>query len=203
MKEKLKREKREVRKGKGPKVFVVSGPGGAGKTTLVNKLFETAPAKNSFVQGISVTTRERRLQEKEGKDYFFVSPGEFLRLEKKKFFLESQRILEDYYGTPRLFYKVAKLKRKDLVLCIDVKGAMYLKKEFKAGGIITIFIAAPTAKELYRRMEKRKDSSKGQMQKRVTLAKKELQFAKYYDYVIVNKSLESTLKKLQELIFSC
>ena len=91
-----------------PKVFVISGPGGAGKTTLVDKLFCKKTLRNNFIKGISFTTRKRRPQEKEGRDYFFVSKEEFLRLEKRRFFLENQKVLENYYGTPKFFYKQAK-----------------------------------------------------------------------------------------------
>ena len=184
-----------------PRIFVVSGPGGAGKTTLVNQLLKEKRIQNHFIKGISVTTRKRRPQEADGKDYFFVTKEEFSRLEKKKFFLESQKVLGDSYGTPRLFYILAKKKKKGLILCIDVKGGMYLGKKSRGGKIITIFITAPTKEELCQRMEKRAES-KGAIRKRTNLAKKELQFSKYYDYLITNQNIESALEKLQNIVLT-
>lgn len=181
------------------KVFVISGPGGAGKTTLVEKLFREKEIIGKFSRGIAVTTRPIRPEEEDGKDYFFVTKDEFLRLKKKRFFLESQKIVEHYYGTPKLFYIIAKRKKKDLILCIDVKGGIYLKKNFKDGKIITIFVTAPTEKDLYRRMKKRAEE-KGMMKKRVELAKKELSLAKHYDYSVTNKSVKSSLKKIEAII---
>jgi len=186
---------------KKPKIFVVSGPGGVGKTTLVNDLFCKKEIQDAFIKGVTVTTREKRPQEAEGKDYFFVTQDEFLRLKKKKFFLENEKILDNYYGTPNLFYKLAKAKGKGLVLCIDVKGGMYLKKNCKVGKIITIFVEAPNKQELYKRMKKRAES-KEIMKQRVALAKKELQYSKYYDYVILNKTVKTTVQKLKEILLT-
>ncbi len=186
---------------KTPQIFIISGPGGAGKTTIVEKLFTKEQVKKAFIKGITVTTRGKRPQEKDGKDYFFVGEEEFLRLKKRGFFLESQRVLDNYYGTPKILYVLAKKGNKSLILCIDVKGGMWLKKSSKAKKIITIFLAAPTKKELYRRMEKRAEEKKT-IQKRVKLAKKELQFSKYYDYLVTNRNIKTTLNELEEIIFS-
>ena len=180
-------------------IFVISGPGGAGKTTLLEELFKKKNIKNILLRGITVTTRKIRPREKDGRDYFFVSKKDFSQLKKEKFFLESQKILDNYYGTPKIFYALAKSLSKDLILCIDVKGGLYLKKNYKAGRIITIFIAAPTQKELYLRMKKR-DESKKVMRQRVKLAKKELRYAKQYDYLVTNENIASALKQLEEIL---
>ena len=186
---------------KKPNIFVISGPGGVGKTTLIKELFCKKSIQESFMKAITVTTRQRRPQEVEGKDYFFVEKEEFLRLKKRKFFLENEKVLDDYYGTPNLFYKLAKAKNKGLVLCIDVKGGMHLKKNCKVAKVISIFVEAPNKQELYKRMKKRAES-KEMMKKRVELAKKELQFSKYYDYVILNKSIKTTVQKLKEILIT-
>lgn len=184
---------------KTPKIFIISGPGGAGKTTIVEKLFAKEEIKKAFIKGITLTTRKKRPQEKESKDYFFVSEEEFLRLKKKGFFLESQKVLDNYYGTPKILYTLAKKVNKSLILCIDVKGGMWLKENPEGKEVITIFLAAPTNKELYRRMEKR-DEEKKTIQKRVKLAKKELQFSKYYDYLVTNRNIKNTLSELEEIL---
>ena len=186
---------------KNPKVFVISGPGGAGKTTIVEQLFLREKIKKYFIKGITITTRQKRPQEKDGKDYFFIEEEEFLRLKKRKFFLESQRVLESYYGTPKILYALAKREGKCLVLCIDVKGGMYLKKESKVSKVTTIFLVAPSEKDLYRRMKKRAEE-KGVIRKRVKLAKKELQFSKYYDYLVTNRNIKDTLKELEGIMLN-
>ena len=186
---------------KNPKVFVISGPGGVGKTTVVEQLFLRERIKKDFIKGITVTTRKKRPQEKEGKDYFFIEEEEFLRLKKRNFFLESQKVLESYYGTPKILYTLAKRGSKSLVLCIDVKGGMYLKKDSKVKKVTTVFLVAPSEKELYRRMEKRAEE-KGIIKERVKLAKKELQFSKYYDYLVTNRNIKDTLKELEGIILN-
>ena len=183
------------------KIFILSGPAGAGKTTLLNKLFQKKVIKKNFIRAISFTTRAIRPQEKAGRDYFFISREKFLELKKKKFFLESQKVLSDYYGTPKYFYRRAKREKKNLILCIDVKGGMYLKKNFKIDTIVTIFISAQDRHELYRRLEMRVEK-KDLIKKRLTLAKKELQFSKFYDYVIVNQDLKASLKTLETILLA-
>jgi len=180
-------------------IFVISGPGGVGKTTLLERLFKKKNIQNIFLRGVTITTRKIRPQEKDGRDYFFVSKKDFLRLKKERFFLESQKILGNYYGTPKIFHALAKAEGKNLILCIDVKGGLYLKKNYKAGRIITIFIAAPNQRELYLRMKKR-DENKKVMRQRVRLAEKELCCAKQYDYLVTNKNIASTLKRLEEIL---
>ncbi|MCK4912303.1 MAG: guanylate kinase [Candidatus Omnitrophica bacterium] len=184
---------------KNPKVFVISGPGGAGKTTIVEQLFGRDKIKKDFMKGVTITTRSKRAQEKDGKDYFFIEEDEFLRLKKSKFFLESQKILENYYGTPKILYSLAKRTGKNLILCIDIKGGMCLKKELTAKKVTTIFLVAPSEKELYRRMEKREEN-KGVIKKRVKLAKEEVQLSKHYDYVVTNRNIKDTLKELEGII---
>ncbi len=182
------------------KIIIISGPSGAGKTTLLKKIFLRPLIKKNFILAVSYTTRMKRKQEKEGRDYFFVSKEQFHRLIKKKFFLEYQKVLNDYYGTPRYFLKEAQKKRRDLILCIDVKGGMYLKKRIKKDKIVTIFIGVPTQGELSRRLRKRGDSKI--IKKRIALAKKELQFAKVYDYLIINQNLQSALKLLERVLIT-
>ena len=179
-----------------PQIFIFSGPGGAGKTTLVDKLLSKKKIKKNYIRSISCTTRAARPGEKDGRDYFFIEKDQFLRLKKKKFFLESEKVLDYYYGTPKQFYTLAKKKGKDLILCIDVKGGMYLKKNFKPAKITAIFIGAPSEKELQKRMEKRVDKNK-MIQKRIKLAKKEMQFQKKYDYVVVNQNLKEAVSSLE------
>jgi len=182
-------------------IYIISGPSGVGKTTLLKKLFLKKEIKDKFLLGISFTTRKKRDGEEEGKDYFFVTKEKFKELENKGFFLETQEVLGDYYGTPNYFLERAEKEGKHLILCIDVKGGMYLKKQFRRGKIITIFISVPDKEELYRRLQKRVEKVEN-IEKRINLAEEELKFLKHYDYLIINQDLSQALKKLETILKS-
>ena len=182
-----------------PAVFIFSGPGGVGKTTLVEALFKKPWAKKNLVRAISATTRARRPGEKNGKDYLFFTRAEFRRRKNAEYFLETERVLDNFYGTPRKFYTLAAAGKKSLVLCIDVKGAMHLKKTLKSGKITTVFIAAPKPKDLLARLKKRNEK-RSIITKRIALAKQELQFIKKYDYVIVNRNVPKAVKEIEAVI---
>lgn len=182
-----------------PAIIILSGPSGAGKTTLLNKVFRKKNIREKFIRAISYTTRKIRPKEKNGKDYFFLSKRKFLRLKEKGFFLESQRVLDNYYGTAKYFYDEAAKKNKGLILCIDVKGGLYLKKKIKKGKIITLFIAAPSELDLFKRLKKRTESLPT-IQKRIVLAKREMKVSRRYDSIIINNDLTRSLKELEEAL---
>jgi len=180
---------------KPPTIIILSGPSGAGKTTLLNKVFRKKNIRDNFIRAISYTTRKIRPKESNGKDYFFISKRKFLSLKRQGFFLESQRVLDNYYGTAKYFYEKAAEENKNLILCIDVKGGLYLKKKQKEGKIITLFIAAPSELDLFKRLKKRTEAMKT-IQKRIALAKKEMKVSRQYDSIIINKDLGKSLKEL-------
>lgn len=181
------------------KIFVISGPSGAGKTSILQRVFRRKFVRDNFCKGITYTTRPRRPGERGGRDYFFTARQEFLKLKKKKFFLETQKVLEDYYGTPYFLYHRASRCQKDLILCIDVKGGKYLKSIFKKDKIISVFIAPPQEKELCRRMKKRGETN-NTIRQRIALAKKELAYTKYYDYIVVNDKIEESVDNLEAIL---
>ncbi|MDD4955709.1 MAG: guanylate kinase [Candidatus Omnitrophica bacterium] len=182
-----------------PTIVILSGPSGAGKTTLLNKVFRKKSIKENFIRSISYTTRTIRPKEKNGRDYFFISKRKFLSLKRQGFFLESQRVLDNYYGTAEYFYEQAEKENKNLILCIDVKGGLYLKKKKKEGKIVTLFIAAPSELDLFKRLKKRTETMRT-IQKRIALAKKEMKVSRLYDSIIINKDLSKSLKELEKVL---
>lgn len=181
-----------------PRIFIISGPSGAGKTTLLKRLFAKKYIKDNYLLAISCTTRIKRKGEGAG-DYFFMDKGEFLSLKKKNYFMETQKVLDNYYGTPKSFLIQACEENKDLILCIDVKGGKYLKNKHKKGKIITIFVKAPDAGELFVRLKKRKEAEKN-INARIDLAKKELLSAGLYDYIIVNRKIEESVRNIEAIL---
>ncbi len=182
-----------------PTIIILSGPSGAGKTTLLNKVFRKKNIKAKFIRAISYTTRKIRPKEESGKDYFFISKRKFLELKRKGFFLESQRVLDNYYGTAKYFHDMAARENKNLILCIDVKGGLYLKKKIKQGKIVTLFIAAPSELDLFKRLKKRTEAAQT-IQKRIALAKKEMKVSRLYDSIIINKDLNKSLRELEKVL---
>ena len=121
------------------KIFILSGPSGSGKTSLYKKLLES---QRRVVKTISVTTRRRRPGEKDGRDYFFVSPRMFFYKKRRGLFLETQKIFDHYYGTPKKCVADFLRGGKNVLLCIDVKGAKVVRRKFPKA--ISIFIKTPS-----------------------------------------------------------
>ena len=184
---------------KSPLLFIISGPSGAGKTSLLKKLFRKKFIKDNCLLSVSWTTRPKRPSEKDGRDYFFTTKNIFEREMRKNFFLEKQRVGDYYYGTPFSFVRQARKEKKDLLLCIDVKGAKYVQDNFKKGRIISIFVSVPQKGELLKRLRKRKERS-ALIEKRIALAKKELKYLKYYGYLIINQDLDESTENLEAII---
>lgn len=177
------------------KVIIISGPSGSGKTTLYKRLLTE---RNDLVKSISVTTRSKRLGEKHGKDYIFVNMKDFLAMKKKDHFLESQKVFDNYYGTPYKNVRDLLLKGKNVLLCIDVKGAKVVEKKFKDA--VKVFIKTSTWAILKKRLESRGSEDPKTVKLRLETAKKELQEAKTYDFVVINHDLEKAYKDLHGII---
>jgi len=176
-------------------VFVISGPSGSGKTTLWKRLLEEF---KDITRSVSVTTRPPRGKEKNGRDYTFVSEKKFLKMIEKGEFLEWALVHNHYYGTPRKNIEIAKKKGIDIILEIDVQGAMKIKKSgIKA---VFIFIAPPSIKALKNRLKKRGDVSEEEIRSRIEIAKKEMSYISEYDYLIINKDINSAYNHLKSII---
>lgn len=181
-------------------VFVISGPSGSGKTTLLKKVLTHKSLKPKFVKSVSVTTREKRSGERQGRDYFFVSQDEFNRLKKSKKILEWTKYLGYYYGTKRDFVEDTLHKGKHIVLCLDYKGALSIKKLYPKN-TITIFIVPPSIQALRKRIKGRCCKTKDEeVRGRLKLASQELRGVNKYDYALKNSDLKTAVKRLKGII---
>lgn len=150
------------------------------------------------MRSISVTTRKPRRGEREGRDYFFISLKDFIRRRKRSEFLEWARVLKNFYGTPRKTLQQHIKRGADVLLSIDVQGALKVKR--KAGSAVFIFILPPSAKELKRRLGRRSTEDKQEITRRLKLAKREMAFVKEYDYVVLNDKVATALARLKEIV---
>ncbi|MFH1853800.1 MAG: guanylate kinase [Candidatus Omnitrophota bacterium] len=178
-------------------LFVISAPSGSGKTTLCNKLVDSL---NDLNRSISMTTRSPRSGERDGIDYIFIEKEEFLRRRKKNEFLEWAKVFGEYYATPKKHITHLVLKGQDVVLSIDVQGAMQIKR-LKARAVC-IFIMPPSMVKLRERLVARSTDSKKEISKRLGIAKKELSYFSKYDYVVVNDVLTSALENLRSIVIA-
>jgi guanylate kinase len=182
------------------KIFVISGPSGSGKTTLRDKVLGKSRLKARFVKSVSFTTRKKRSGERNGKDYFFISRALFKRYLKEQKILEWTRYLGYYYATSRDFVAKQLGAGKNIVLCLDLKGAKRTKKLFPHNSV-TIFIKPPSLQELHRRIEGRcTKTAKAEVIKRLALARQELKAASGFDYCLVNKDFKKTANALRDII---
>lgn len=178
-------------------LFVISAPSGSGKTTLCSKLVASLKGLN---RSISMTTRPPRIGERDGIDYIFVEKDEFLKRKKKDEFLEWARVFEECYATPKKYVKHMLTKGQDVLLSIDVQGAMKLKRlRMKA---VYIFITSPSMDTLKSRLVKRSTDSKREVAKRLKVAKKEKSYLSRYDYVVVNNELDIALENLRSIVIA-
>ncbi len=181
-------------------IFVISGPSGSGKTTLLKKLLTTKELKKRLAKSTSFTTRPKRSGEKNGKDYFFIPKDKFRQKQKAKKILEWTKYLGYYYATPRDYLTEQLKQGKHIVLCLDLKGALKIKRAYP-GNTVTIFIAPPSLKVLRDRIEGRCNKTKTEeVKQRLKLARREVIVSHRYDYCLVNKNLHQAVGALRSII---
>ena len=184
-----------IRKKRVPRIFIISGPSGAGKGTLIKRLL-------AGVQGISLsvsmTTRVPRNGELKGVDYIFVDEKKFRKNIRDDSLLEWARVHDDYYGTPSNYVKKMLTQGKDVLLELDVQGAVKVKKKIK--NAVLIFVMPSSFKELERRLVKRGTESRAEIKKRLEDAKKELTCLSFYDYLIYNDTLDAAARELASVV---
>jgi len=185
-----------LRKNKGI-LFVVSGPSGAGKTTLYKKAISVLP---HLMHSVSYTTRSPRVGEVNGRDYTFINREEFMTMIHKKEFAEWAEIHGELYGTARKRLEEIMNSGVDAILDIDVQGAMQLKEKLPGG--VYIFILPPSLEILRERLEQRMANVKEEIEKRLAVAWEEMKKYPEYDYVIVNSIFEDAFKELESIIIA-
>ena len=176
--------------------IILSSPSGAGKTTLSKRLLKN---NKNIELSISYTTRKKRPLEKNNKDYNFVSEGEFEKLKKKKYFIEWAKVFNNYYGTSLIKVKKINNKGKDVLFDIDWQGSRKIKKKL-GKNVVSIFILPPSKKELIKRLKKRAQDPDHIVKQRLSFYKMELSHWKDYKYVLINKNLSDTVKKIKTII---
>ncbi|HWR16716.1 MAG TPA: guanylate kinase [Terriglobales bacterium] len=182
-------------------VFIISAPSGSGKTTLTNRLLSLVPGLQF---SISYTTREPRGSEEHGREYFFVTRGEFAAMRDAGEFLEHAEVFGNCYGTARRFLAEATAKGKDLILDIDVQGAQQVKEKMPEA--ISIFILPPSRSELEMRLTSRSQAehvtSREVIRRRLEEAAREIEKYPKYDYILVNDHLEESIDQLKSIVLA-
>ena len=176
-------------------LFIITAASGAGKTSLVKALVSDNP---DIKVSISFTTRQPRVGEKDGKDYFFLDEISFKKMMDNNEFLEMAKCHGSFYGTSKLAVKKAIEDGEDIILEIDYQGAFSVKKLFPES--ISIFIVPPSIKDLENRLHTRGQDSKEDISLRVAAARNEMSHLEKFDYVIINKYFEKALFELKIII---
>lgn len=176
-------------------LVVISGPSGAGKGTICKKLKEVM---KDLKVSVSATTRGPRAGEVEGESYFFLKEEEFIKRINNDEFLEYAKVYGNFYGTPKKEVFKQLEDGNDIILEIDIQGALQVKKNYPRG--VFIFILPPSLNELQNRIEGRGTDSKEVILRRMQCAYDELNYAFEYDYIVLNDEVESAVEKIVHII---
>ena len=178
-------------------LFIITGPSGAGKTSILKRVMREV---ENLEFSVSYTTRPRRPGEVDGRDYFFVDEKRFKKMVEEGEFLEWAIVHGYYYGTSKKFIDERLEKNVDLLLDIDVQGALNVKRMDL--DMVSVFIAPPSLEDLERRLRKRGTDSEYDLKKRLEDAKWELSKISEFEYLIVNDFLEKSVEKLKAIIIA-
>ena len=176
-------------------LIVVSGFSGAGKGTLMKQLVHSY---DNYALSVSMTTRNPRPGEEEGKEYFFVSREEFEEKIAQDGLIEYASYCDNYYGTPREYVERQLEKGKDVILEIEIQGALKIKKKFPTA--LLMFVMPPDAAELKKRLEGRGTESRDVIEKRLKRASEEAEGIEQYDYIVINDKLEECVEEMHSLV---
>ncbi len=178
-------------------VFIISGPSGSGKDTVMTELFKKMP---ELLFSISSITRAMRAGEREGEKYNFITREEFEDMLKNDRLLEHNEFVGNYYGTPREPVERAVADGQDMVIEVDVNGAAQIREKMPEA--VSIFIMPPSFAELKRRLSGRGTESEELIQKRLTSALGEIKRAVEYDYIVVNEDIAAAADDIMSVILS-
>lgn len=170
-------------------MFILSSPSGAGKTTISRRMLEVDPALSL---SISVTTRPRRSNEIDGRDYYFISKERFNEMQRNNELLEHAQVFDNFYGTPAKYVYDRMTQGTDILFDIDWQGTRQLAQKNRAD-LVSVFILPPSLRELERRLRTRAQDSDDVVAKRMAKATSEISHWEEYDYVLVNDDLEATI----------
>jgi len=180
------------------KLFILSAPSGAGKTTILKKVMAKL---ERLAFSVSHTTRPPRGTEKNGVDYHFVTVAEFQRMQKQDLFLEWAEVHGNYYGTSRPSVLEQLELGQDIILDIDIQGAAIINRD-KSVQSVTVFVAPPSLTELESRLRGRGTDSNETIELRMRNAAQEMAAAKDYDYLVINDKLEDAVITMQSVIIA-
>jgi len=179
-------------------MLVLSSPSGAGKSSICKSLINL---DKNLSLSVSTTTRDKRVNEKSGKDYSFVSIDKFKDMLDKGYFLEHAYVFGNYYGTSKSLVEKKINSGKDLIFDIDWQGAQQLREKMRED-IVSVFILPPNKKELEKRLKNRGQDSNEVVNKRMNGASAEITHWAEYDYVVVNDDLEASVKNVLGILKS-
>ncbi len=176
------------------RLIVISGPAGAGKGTVVNGLME----RERYALSVSATTRAPRGFEQDGINYFFKTVEEFEEMIKNNEFLEYAKFVDNYYGTPKKFVLDKLEEGKNVLLEIEVQGALQVKKNYPEATLI--FLLPPSMEELESRLRGRATDSEETILKRLARAEEEMSYKDKYDYQVVNFEVDQAVQEIEDII---
>lgn len=178
-------------------LIVISGFSGAGKGTLMKKLVQEY---DNYALSISATTRAPRTGEEDGREYFFLTKEAFEQKIAENGLIEYACYCDNYYGTPRDYVEKQLAAGRDVILEIEIQGALKIRKQFPTA--LLLFVMPPDAEELKRRLTGRGTETEEAVNKRMARAVEEADGIEEYDYIVVNDDLESCAKELHEIILA-
>jgi guanylate kinase len=177
-------------------MLVISSPSGAGKSTLSRRLLASDP---TFAMSVSATTRPKRANEIDGKDYIFVTPEQFEAMLVEGAFLEHATVFGNRYGTPKAPVEKMLAEGRDVLFDIDWQGAQQLSQQAK-DDLVRVFILPPSRAELERRLKGRAEDPPEVVARRMAEANNEISRWSEYDYVIINEDIDKAEKELEAIV---
>ena len=180
-------------------LFVISAPSGTGKTSLIHAILNDEMSEKTKL-GISCTTRKIRDDEENGVSYFFLKEDEFSQKINDDEFLEFAEVFGNFYGTPKAWVLSTLSEGYNVILELDVQGAIQVKKAFPEA--TTIFIIPPSYADLENRLSKRNQDSQAEIKKRLSKAKEEIKSGEDFEYLVTNDNFDSAFADLASIVFS-